>query len=369
MSDLELVIIDSAEQLRRSAKMWDELWQSSSVALPTLQAELVAQWIDKFAFDSQVHIMAVRQGDSFVAALPLAGRKEKKVFSVGDLSTNCWSSNGELLIDRNADHRVVLDFLSEAVDTVPWPLIWLDFVQTGELHWKSMIDSLKSRGLSFAIHERYHIGQVRTIGSYTNYMSGRSKNHRRNLRKDYRRLEKTGPLNVMIHSEFANDEVDVLVREAFELENRGWKGAAGSSVLRSSGMLDFYILLARYLASNGQLRLAFLKHNDKPIAFELGWEAKGWHFSYKVGYDADYRTFAPGQLLRMKLIEDCFARTDCDFFDFQGPMNHALSCWSTQTYPISRLIVAPNRRISRTLLNGYKAFWPMIHRIKCQPCH
>src|SRR5438046_1006405 len=78
--------------------------------------------------------------------------------------------------------------------------------------------------------------------------------------------------------------LEAAVYRAFELENQTWKGDEGTSVLRTPGMLDYFVRQAELMARRGQLALHFLELDGQPIAFELGYFAKGTYFAHKGSY-------------------------------------------------------------------------------------
>jgi CelD/BcsL family acetyltransferase involved in cellulose biosynthesis len=129
-------------------------------------------------------------------------------------------------------------------------------------------------------------------------------------------------------------------------------------------MFDFYRRQAEQLAAWGHLRVTLLEQCGRPIACELGWVAKGVYHSFKVAYDQAFREYGPGHLLRMLLTEEFCRRSDAKVIDFQGPMTKALASWSTKSYPIGRLVIAPKRLGSRLLLAGYRAAASVTRRLR-----
>ena len=368
MTQLKLREIDSVDQLREAAPAWDRLWQRSEVSLPTARAELVAQWIEHFAHrrggPARLRVLVVEKGQDFAAAVPLVRRRTYRTLPVGDLTWNCWSPNGELLLDPDADAPAVLDVLASGLEKTPWPLLWFDLVPFETPRWQSLIQALASRGLATDVHPRYCIGQVEIRGRFDAYFAQRPKAQRQSVGKGLRRLQRDGPVELKVCADPGPDEIDQRLREAFEIENRGWKKAAGGTVLGTPGMFEFYRRQARQLAAWGYLRLALLEHRQKPIAFEFGWTAKGVYYSFKVGYDAAYRRYGPGHLLRMRLIAALHDRPGPALVDFQGPLTDALRHWSTRSYPIGRLVIAPRRLGSRALMTGYRSLAPVIRGLR-----
>lgn len=364
LGQLVLEQLDSARQIRREAQAWDALWRRSDVTLPTTRANLVALWLDCFAPKAPFRALVVRQQGRLVAALPLAERRYRRIVPVGDLTGNCWSPNGEFLIDPEVDAPAVVQLLAGALDRLPWPLVWLEMVPFQTERWQALLRALIDRGFVVDLHPRYRIGQVELSGSVRDYEASRSKNLRRSLRKDLQRLEADGPVAWKHYPKLAPQEVEEPLRRAFEIDRRSWKQAAGGAVLDTPGIFEFYRRQARQLAEWGYLGMAFLEHRGRPIAFEMGWTAKGVYHSFKVGYDQSYRRVGPGHLLRKHLIETLFDDPQTRLIDFQGPVTQALASWSTRSYAIGRVVVAPRRLPSRVLLTGYRTLATAVRRFR-----
>jgi CelD/BcsL family acetyltransferase involved in cellulose biosynthesis len=268
-----------------------------------------------------------------------------------------------LLLDPAEDAEAVLNLLIDGIEALKWPLLWIEMAPAASPHWTAMIDALRRRRVAVDVHPRWRVGVVNTEGDFDAYLASRSKNLRRSLGKDRRRLEQRGAARFRF-DEPGVDEVEARLREVFELEDRGWKGEAGGSVFSAPGMFEFYARQARRLAAWGDFRVAVLEHEGAPIAFEVGWLGKGVYHSYKVGYDPAYREFGPGHLLRHELIRRYFEHPAIRAVDFQGPETEALTAWSTDSYPISRLVVAPRRPTSRALWHAYRLLARSVRRLR-----
>jgi CelD/BcsL family acetyltransferase involved in cellulose biosynthesis len=184
------------------------------------------------------------------------------------------------------------------------------------------------------------------------------------MRKTRERLELQGAVKFVNHRATDASQVESLLRRAFEVEDRSWKGLAGSSVLRSDGMFESFCEQARLLARDGQLEISFLELAGEPIAFEYGYRAKGTYFSHKVGYDERYGEFGPGQLLMLELLKSFHADPSVFGVDCLGPLSDAVSRWTTRSYRCGRLILAPRRLLSNTLLATYRAARPWARRLR-----
>src|SRR5207245_1447048 len=86
-------------------------------------------------------------------------------------------------------------------------------------------------------------------------------------------LERAGRLNVRI-ADGAQD-LPALLEEGFGLEASGWKGAAGTAIVSRPETRAFYVEIASWAAARGWLRLALLRLDDRPLAFQLALEQAG----------------------------------------------------------------------------------------------
>jgi CelD/BcsL family acetyltransferase involved in cellulose biosynthesis len=343
------------DQVRAAAPAWDRLWQRSDLSSSLFRAEMTAQWLEQFAAGARIQVVAVARDGEFLAVLPLAARRVRRFLSAGDLPINCWSPNGELLLDGGPQQGEVLETMLGGLRGMPWPLLWLDTIPYLEPRWQAFLAAAQRCGFRAQVRPRYRIGQVELDADGVRYDACWSKNHRRNLRKDERRLESLGPLRLVVHRDFDSELPAELLGRAFAIEDHSWKGTAGCAVLRTPGLFEFFLRQARQLAAWGVLRLAFLEHQGRPIAFEYGWLAKGVYYSYKVGYEPSFASYGPGHLLRLHLLRALAAEPGVKLVDFHGPLTEALACWATRSYTIGRVILAPPRPASRLLLAGLTA--------------
>lgn len=373
MSRLRLEHITTVEELRARAPAWDDLWRRSAVALPTARAELTALWLDHFAPRAWFLGLTVSDGDRMVAALPLVGRRVKRVVRAGDLTWNYWSPNGELLLDETGDAQSALDLLAAAIQRdTPWPLLWLEMPPIETPRWQGLVAALRRRGAAsrslfrfllnpVEVRPRYEIGTVTVQGPFDDYLASRSDSLRRNLPKELRRLERLGPVALKRLDGLDPGEVEGPLDLAWQIEDRGWKGRASGSVLRTPGIREFYLAQGRVLAGWGALRLTFLEHGGRPIAFELGWQGKGVYHSFKVGYDPKCAGSSPGNLLRLFLIRSLCEEVgprqagQLPHVDFQGPLTDTLRGWATGSYPIGRIVASTGGLRGRVMMAGYRA--------------
>jgi CelD/BcsL family acetyltransferase involved in cellulose biosynthesis len=355
MTSPRVIHVASVAELRAMAAVWDDLWWRSNAALPTLRAELIARWMEHFAPQARFHALVVEDQGQWVAALPLVGRRVASLLSAGATLGNSWSEAADLLWDASltADNAIG-DALVETASRLPWQLLWLDSVPIDAPQWRAMRAALERSGVASIARLQGHTGRLHIEHDWNACQRRWSGNHRRKIARLLVRLQSRGDVMLQWRDRFAPQEVEPLLRQALEIENAGWKGAAGTSVLRTPGMFDFFLRQARQLAQWEQLVLATLRCGDTPVAFCYAMAAKGVLHSWKVGYDSQYADYGPGQLLRYSLIERLQGDSEFCALDFVGPLSEAQSHWRPETYPVARLICAPRRWPGRLALQAYR---------------
>ncbi len=179
---------------------------------------------------------------------------------------------------------------------------------------------------------------VDTTGCSSEYEGTLSRNRRRALRRQRRRLEQLGELSFEVHD--GSDGLDELLGELYRVEASGWKGDRATAIQSQPGTKQFYTAVARWAAESGWLRLAYLRLDGRPIACDYALEHRGIWYSLKAGYDHEFRSFGPGALLLRDEIDHCFAN-DVSTIDLLGNEDAFKLSWT-------------DRRVERTWLGAFR---------------
>lgn len=363
MSQPRLIHITSVEQLRGAATRWDDLWWRSEVTLPTARAELVALWMEHFAPDRGFHALVVEEEGRWTAALPLMEGKVARVVSAGCLPAQSWIGGG-LLVDASAQVDDTVACLVAGMRELPWQVLWLEEIPLAASQWNRLRQGLSQVGAATSESSWYGVARIPIDHDWESYQLRWSSKHRQGIGRKLRRLEQLGRVEFPTHGSIDCEQVEALLRRGFEIEDRSWKGAAGSSVLRQ-GKLPFFVCQGQHLARWGQLELCFLELDRRPIAFCYGLVAKGVFHSCKVGYDPQYSQFSPGQLLRYGTLHRLYHDPKYRAFDCLGMMmNDVHHGWRPSTYTVGQLAIALQGWLGRLALYGHKYVWSHIRRVK-----
>lgn len=148
---------------------------------------------------------------------------------------------------------------------------------------------------------------------------------RREAERRLRRLAEAGAVELEIAD--GRDRLDVLLEEGFRVEASGWKGQRGTAIALRPETRALYTGVARWAVERGWLRLAFLRLDDRPLAFLFGLEADRVFYSVKSGFDPAFARFGPGGLLRYRLLARAFAE-GLERYEFLGDADAAKLEWT-----------------------------------------
>lgn len=363
MASFQRQILAGREALLAEQNAWNDLWQRSYARQATVRAEGIAVWLKYFGEGRDFLAVCLREGERLVAALPLVVDRKFGVQRVYKLTVNCWSNSGDLLIARDVDLHAAVALLIESLQELPAGLFSFDEITLGAPHWSEFRQALPSHGGQSYVAAQSPVGVIDIRGQWDEYEKSWSGNHRGAVKRSLRKLEKQGELRLERHRS-DDEELERLIRLAFEIENRSWKGNAGTSVLQTPGTIDFMVEEARAVARAGLIDVWFLYFNDQPIAFEYCHYVKGTCFSHKIGYDPEFSKSGPGRLLRYLQLQEYHNEPDCKLFDMLGTLCGSKAKWATRTYDTGRLLASVGHASTNALVNSYAWASPLVRSVR-----
>ena len=144
---------------------------------------------------------------------------------------------------------------------------------------------------------------------------------RKELRRQHRRLEETGTVEV----ERTNSALGLAgwTQEFLALERRGWKGAAGSALACDPRTESLFVQALEGAVRRNRLERLAIRLDGKPLAMLANFLCPPGAFSFKTAFDEDYARFSPGVLLQRENLE-MLCRTGIDWADSCAAADHPM---------------------------------------------
>ena len=302
------------------APAWDELADRVGAA-PFARPGWLRPWAE--AAGVRLEALTAWCGPNLTGVLPIVSRRHH-LYTPANWHTP-WL---EAVAEDDTARRALLDALAAAGRR--W--VTVDFVLAGEPTAAGAADALAAAGYHLYPRTRLESPFVTRRGPWEDYLASLSTHRRAELRRRTRRLEAAGEVTREVH--LGGDRLPALLAEAFAVEAAGWKGTGGTAMLSDPQIATFYRRVAAWAADRGWLRLAFLRLDGRPLAFDLALEAAGRHYLLKTGYDPAFTALSPGLLLRLHMLERAF-RNGIGTYEFCG----AAEPWKLEWAPATRRVL------------------------------
>jgi CelD/BcsL family acetyltransferase involved in cellulose biosynthesis len=257
----------------------------------------ILAWHRAFSARRLTVLCARRQGE-LVGALPCVER-----WGVLRSPTN-WHTPEFGFLARDSEVRTAL---AAALIEEPQSGIDISFLNSDDAALRACIQAASERGRRTIVRTMVRSPYVDLSGGdWDSFCATLDAKVRKELRRLRRRLDEEGTVTVDFVD--GSSDIDRLLREGFSIEGSGWKQRRGTAITSEPRTERFYTDIARWAASRGELLMAFLRLDGRPIAFDLCLEAGGRAYALKGGFDSEFRRYGPGILLTYESLRRAFAR-------------------------------------------------------------
>ncbi|TMQ61027.1 MAG: GNAT family N-acetyltransferase [Candidatus Eisenbacteria bacterium] len=310
---------------------WNDLLDGSLADLPFLRHEWFRIWWSQFGVQHRLAIILGRRGRKVCFAAPLMERSRRMMglpLTCLQSLTNDHSCRFDLLV-REGEESALERFCGYlARRPRPWDLLLLQDVAEDSPVLPGLIRAARNAGYRAEADHAYTCPYLPLGGSWADYWSGLKPKFRSNIRNRSTRVVLRGPLDFRVASD--PEQVAAALAVGIELEQRSWKGNAGSAIASDPSVAAFYTQWMQVAADRGWARLSLLTVGSEPAAFDCGLRYRDRFYSVKIGYDPEFAPYSVGQLLKRELLQRLFAEGVREY-DFLGEINDSKRDWLPRT--------------------------------------
>jgi CelD/BcsL family acetyltransferase involved in cellulose biosynthesis len=284
------VALEIHGEIEQLADEWDELADRAGAPV-FLRPGWVLAWRSAFGRGS-LEVLATRRAGRLTGVLPMQRRRG------GLFSPANWHTPGFGPLADDAD--ALEELLGVLYERGRGRRVSLEFVEAGAPGTGRLGEAAAAAGWRLRLYTLERSPYLELRGSWDDHQRRLSSKRRSNMRRMRRRLEELGSVTLQVQD--GRDGLEALLEEGFAVEASGWKGESGTAIASTPETRRFYTETARWAAPRGWLRLAFLRLDGRPLAFDYALEEGGFHYLLKTGFDPEYRSYAPGILIRREMI-------------------------------------------------------------------
>ena len=174
-----------------------------------------------------------------------------------------------------------------------------------------------------------------------------SPSFRKRLERRMRKLEREkGTVQIKHYQELGS--LEQAIETLFELHQKRWTKKGGLGAFEKPEIRKMLIQTAKLFAKKKWLELYFLTINNKPIAAQLDLAYGQKLLGNWCGFDPDYSKYSVGNLLMLKILEECAERGIIEFDFMQGAESYKFF-W-TNKFRQSINIRFVNRKLSSIVI-------------------
>ncbi len=294
-SEFEVRVLRGLEDLEALAAAWDRLAATASTDPMQSHAWSLVAARTLHAGDP-LNVITVHRGSQLAAVAPLVEVRRRGGRWLEFLGGDRLYEPMRLLAESDAARTV----LCREIARQRRPML-LQRLDRGE--WTAELRR-QARGRAIALTARSSpCLRVDLAGGFDALVARLSSERASTLRRKRRQLERAG--EVRFESlQPTPAQLAAVLREAFEVESRGWKGEAGSAVLSQPDLREFFRGIAAHFAASGALRVRRLLVGGEIAAVNLGVVQANRYYELKIGFDEKWARQSPGVLLTLECLRD-----------------------------------------------------------------
>ncbi len=159
----------------------------------------------------------------------------------------------------------------------------------------------EATGRDMAVTEHWHRAVLRLRGAPNQAgLNAISAKAGKEVRRQARRLADLGRLS---YARLRGDDLDGATEQFLALEAGGWKGRAGTALLRAASRAAFARTMIRLLGQRSRCSIHRLALDEAPIAMAVVLSCGRTDYLWKIAYAEDLARFSPGVQLVLALSE------------------------------------------------------------------
>jgi CelD/BcsL family acetyltransferase involved in cellulose biosynthesis len=314
---LQVTEISDVDQFFELETEWKQLVDKSKNDNIFLTWEYLSTYYKYFGNGKQLRLLVIKDNGKFVAIAPL----RQSHYNLGVFGYTVIEPLGEgadytglILTERQPEcFWHFINFLTQKND-------W-DFINLFNIPGTSPIPKFLTPRASRSPKIDVSIGKkcpfISVSGSFQGFMQSLDTNFRKDLRRCQRNLENDyGKIELKKQDAFST--VDDAMDRFVALHQERWCSKVGKGIFETKQILEFHKKIANKFAENGWLALYFLTVKDVPISAQYCLEYKNKIFYALSGFSKEYSKYSPGNILTLKIIEECFKKQVSEFDFMKG---------------------------------------------------
>jgi len=348
---MRIVDVRNLDDLVEHADAWAELFSQSAGLTPMLSYPWMSAYFkNKVAYPESWLCLFAYEGKQLVGVFPLIAGYAYRFIKYSPLLfklpydiLHTKSVDALTLPGREDVLGVFFDYLCHIPSV--YPFFSFKYVPANSA---SMIYFTQQKRKMCVIEKPAGFQNILSLpDSAEKYRAELSSKFRQYLNRNTRKLDELANVNFRICDN--NSLPRENIARFLEIEHKNWKGQQSSSLKSDQTNAGLFADAAEKFAAYDMMHFNFLEADGKTIAGQYAIRANRSLYVHKIGYDEDYVTFSPGNMLFNKVIEHACDSGKFDELNFMSDSQWQ-SKWNVEKKPLYNLLVFPNKNAISSLL-------------------
>ena len=318
---IEVVEIDSFEQLSKYSQQWNELLQNSDTNVVFLTYEYCRSWWEVFGSGQELLVLMAKKQDRIIGIAPLTISISKRaMWTCRVVKFLGYEQSDYMDFIIGSDKKDVLkafyQYLWSAKDR--WDTIKLEQIP----EYSSTISCLREHFCELETPFFVRQGSSCPIVQIEGHREEIARRMRcdKSLKSRLNRIKRTGEV-VFGHVETVEEGLFYL-DVFFQMHISRWEHTPTPSTFYRGDSRVFYQKLVQSLLPKGWMRLSYLKLDSVPIALLFDFEYNGSRSSHRGAFNRLYYKHAPGKMILHYALQYCLDNNLHDLDLLAGEEGH-----------------------------------------------
>jgi len=355
------ILVRHIKDLNEFEKLRDD-WKHLLEHYPEKTVFLTWEWLYAWWKHNQegkaLWLLTAWQENNLVGVAPLMLSKTKKHGMPFRLLQTLGTPNTDQsdFIAQNSDPEIVALFCQYILaQQDKWDAIELNEHKDEDANTHIITNALTGSGLITKINSNLH-HHIEIKESWDIYLKSLSKNMRRDMEKCARHAKEKNTVELKC---FRGANIRWEHFETFFEIN---KNGHFPEKYQSEKERAFHRELFEMMRDRNWIEIVILYLNEKPVAYEYGFNLNGRFEDWRTGYDTNYADQAAGKLLLIMLVKELFEQGYHDFDFLRGEYEHK-DRWKPSSRKFLNIIaIRPTHIPARIALIAIPKVWQWIKK-------
>jgi CelD/BcsL family acetyltransferase involved in cellulose biosynthesis len=315
---IDIEEINDIDELFRRREVWDSLLEQTRGALFFQTLDWLRVYWKHYGAGQKLRAIVVSSPDGPLGILPLVVRREGRRIGGVRVLTYPLEDWGSFYGPLGPQPAVTL---AEGLRHVrrtrrDWDVIEMRWTAAGSDLDTATRDVMRQAGLQTYCKERDKTALVRLGETFEQCEQAWTSKHRNNLRRQQRRLAKSGELKCVTHRPAGAAAGDAdprwdLYDACTDIARRSWQGSSqtGTTITHET-VRDFLREMHGVASAAGGVAMNMMFLDGQPLAFAYNYHWRGYNFGLRIGYDAALSRDGVGNVLTVNSIKSACQHGD-----------------------------------------------------------